>query len=71
MNKKIAAVCNCTLNPNCIGSMDRFYLGYAVKAKQLGLVVDLNENPLHQSNSDSYSSMHFYKLPITKVINTL
>ena len=38
--KKIAIVCNYVLNPNRIGGMDRFYVSYDTKAKQLGYVID-------------------------------
>lgn len=40
MNKKIAVVCNYALNPNRIGGMDRFYVAYDAKAKQLGYEID-------------------------------
>ncbi len=46
--KKIAIVCNYALNPNRIGGMDRFYVGYDKKAKELGYEVDwyfLNYEP--------------------------
>ncbi|SHG30937.1 Glycosyltransferase involved in cell wall bisynthesis [Flavobacterium fluvii] len=39
-NKKIAVVCNYALNPNRIGGMDRFYVGYDKKAKELGYEVE-------------------------------
>lgn len=39
-NKKIAVVCNYALNPNRIGGMDRFYVAYDAKAKQLGYELD-------------------------------
>ncbi len=39
-NKKIAVVCNYALNPNRIGGMDRFYVGYDKKAKALGYEID-------------------------------
>jgi glycosyltransferase involved in cell wall biosynthesis len=39
-NKKIAVVCNYALNPNRIGGMDRFYVAYDAKAKELGYEVD-------------------------------
>ncbi len=39
-NIKIAVVCNYALNPNRIGGMDRFYVAYDTKAKQLGYDVD-------------------------------
>jgi glycosyltransferase involved in cell wall biosynthesis len=38
--KKIAVVCNYALHPNRIGGMDRFFLGYDKKAKELGYEVD-------------------------------
>jgi len=38
--KKIAVVCNYALNPNRIGGMDRFYVAYDTKAKELGYEVD-------------------------------
>jgi len=38
--KKIAVVCNYALNPNRIGGMDRFWLAYDAKAKELGYQVD-------------------------------
>jgi glycosyltransferase involved in cell wall biosynthesis len=38
--KKIAVVCNYALNPNRIGGMDRFYVAYDAKAKELGYEVD-------------------------------
>jgi glycosyltransferase involved in cell wall biosynthesis len=38
--KKIAIICNYTLNPNRIGGMDRFYVVYDKKAKELGYEVD-------------------------------
>ncbi len=38
--KKIAIICNYTLNPNRIGGMDRFYVAYDKKAKVLGYEVD-------------------------------
>jgi L-malate glycosyltransferase len=37
---KIAVVCNYTLNPNRIGGMDRFFVAYDKKAKELGYKVD-------------------------------
>ncbi len=37
---KIAIVCNYALNPDRIGGMDRFWLAYDTKAKQLGYKVD-------------------------------
>lgn len=39
-NKKIAVVCNYALNPNRIGGMDRFYVVYDKKAKELGYEID-------------------------------
>ena len=39
-NKKIAVVCNYALNPNRIGGMDRFYVAYDRKAKELGYEID-------------------------------
>ena len=39
-SKKIAVVCNYALNPNRIGGMDRFYVAYDAKAKELGYEVD-------------------------------
>ena len=38
--KKIAVVCNYALNPRRIGGMDRFYVAYDKRAKQLGYEVD-------------------------------
>jgi len=38
--KKIAVVCNYALNPNRIGGMDRFWVGYDQKAKALGYEID-------------------------------
>ena len=38
--KKIAIVCNYELNPNRIGGMDRFWLAFDTKAKELGYEVD-------------------------------
>lgn len=38
-NKKLAVVCNYALNPNRIGGMDRFYVAYDKKAKELGYEV--------------------------------
>ncbi len=38
--KKIAIVCNYSLNPNRIGGMDRFYVAYDKKAKELGYEVN-------------------------------
>lgn len=38
--KKIAIVCDYALNPNRIGGMDRFYVAYDKKAKELGYEVD-------------------------------
>jgi glycosyltransferase involved in cell wall biosynthesis len=38
--KKIAIVCNYALNPNRIGGMDRFYVSYDAKAKELGYEID-------------------------------
>ena len=38
--KKIAIVCNYALKPNRIGGMDRFYVAYDRKAKELGYAVD-------------------------------
>lgn len=40
LTKKIAVVCNYSLNANRIGGMDRFYVAYDQKAKELGYVVD-------------------------------
>ena len=37
--KKIAVVCNYALNPNRIGGMDRFWVEYDTKAKELGFEV--------------------------------
>jgi glycosyltransferase involved in cell wall biosynthesis len=39
-NKKIAVVCNYALNPNRIGGMDRFYVAYNQRAKELGYAID-------------------------------
>jgi glycosyltransferase involved in cell wall biosynthesis len=38
--EKIAVVCNYALNPNRIGGMDRFYVAYDTKAKEMGYEVD-------------------------------
>ncbi len=38
--KKIAIVCNYALNPNRIGGMDRFWVAYDSKVKDLGYEVD-------------------------------
>lgn len=38
--KKIAVVCNYALNPNRIGGMDRFYVAYDKKLKELGYEID-------------------------------
>lgn len=38
--KKIAIVCNYALNPNRIGGMDRFYVAYDTRAKELGYTID-------------------------------
>lgn len=38
--KKIAVVCNYALNPNRIGGMDRFYVAYDKRAKELGYTID-------------------------------
>ncbi len=38
--KKIAVVCNYALNPNRIGGMDRFWVWYDTKAKELGYDID-------------------------------
>lgn len=38
--KKIAIVCNYALNPSRIGGMDRFYVAYNKKAKELGYAID-------------------------------
>lgn len=54
-NKKIAVVCNYALNPNRIGGMDRFFVGYDTKAKALGYEIDwyfLNYEPF-----DFYSEL--------------
>jgi glycosyltransferase involved in cell wall biosynthesis len=37
---KIAIVCNYALNPRRIGGMDRFYVAYDAKAKEMGCVID-------------------------------
>ena len=37
--KKIAVVCNYALNPNRIGGMDRFWVAYDTKAKEMGYEV--------------------------------
>lgn len=58
MNKKIAIVCNYALNPNRIGGMDRFYVAYDAKAKELGYEVDwyfLNYQPF-----DFYSGLTIF-----------
>lgn len=39
-SKKIAVVCKYALNLNRIGGMDRFYVAYDLKAKQLGYEID-------------------------------
>jgi len=57
-NKKIAVVCNYALNPNRIGGMDRFYVGYDKKAKALGYAIDwyfLNYEPF-----DFYSGLTIF-----------
>lgn len=38
--KKIAVVCDYALNPNRIGGMDRFYVAYDKRAKELGYAID-------------------------------
>ncbi len=38
--RRIAVVCNYALNPNRIGGMDRFYVAYDKKAKELGYEID-------------------------------
>lgn len=56
--KKIAVVCNYALNPNRIGGMDRFYVGYDKKAKELGFEIDwyfLNYEPF-----DFYSELTIF-----------
>lgn len=40
MDKKIAVVSNYALNPNRIGGMDRFYVAYDKRAKELGHEID-------------------------------
>jgi glycosyltransferase involved in cell wall biosynthesis len=40
MKKSVAVVCNYKLNPDRIGSMDRFFIGFDAQAKQLGFEVD-------------------------------
>lgn len=55
---KIAVVCNYALNPNRIGGMDRFYVGYDKKAKALGYEIDwyfLNYEPF-----DFYSELTIF-----------
>lgn len=55
MSKKIAIVCNYALSPNRIGGMDRFYVAYDTKAKELGFEIDwyfLNYEPF-----DFYSEL--------------
>lgn len=55
---KIAIVCNYALNPNRIGGMDRFYVGYDKKAKALGYQIDwyfLNYEPF-----DFYSELTIF-----------
>lgn len=55
---KIAVVCNYALNPNRIGGMDRFYVGYDKKAKALGYQIDwyfLNYEPF-----DFYSELTIF-----------
>jgi glycosyltransferase involved in cell wall biosynthesis len=50
LDKKIAIVCNYALNPNRIGGMDRFYVAYDRKAKELGYEIDwyfLNYEPFN------------------------
>jgi len=57
-NKKIAVVCNYALNSNRIGGMDRFYVGYDAKAKDLGFEIDwyfLNYQPF-----DFYSGLTIF-----------
>jgi len=55
---KIAVVCNYALNPRRIGGMDRFYVAYDRKAKQLGYSIDwyfLNYQPF-----DFYSGLTIF-----------
>ncbi len=40
MSKKIAVVCNYALSPNRIGGMDRFWVAYDTKVKDLGYEID-------------------------------
>ncbi len=40
MKKRIAVVCNYALNPRRIGGMDRFYVAYDRKAKEMGYEID-------------------------------
>ncbi len=56
--KKIAIVCNYALNPNRIGGMDRFYVAYDHRAKELGYAIDwyfLNYQPF-----DFYSGLTIF-----------
>jgi L-malate glycosyltransferase len=55
---KIAVVCNYALNPNRIGGMDRFYVAYDQRAKELGYAIDwyfLNYEPF-----DFYSGLTIF-----------
>ncbi len=40
VNKRIAVVCNYGLSPHRIGGMDRFYVAYDRKAKEMGYEID-------------------------------
>lgn len=53
MKPSIAVICNYKLNPDRIGSMDRFYIGFDSRAKQLGYNVDWFFS--------DYKSFDFYK----------
>ncbi|WP_372744867.1 glycosyltransferase family 4 protein [Lutibacter sp.] len=53
-SKTIAIVCNYALNPNRIGGMDRFYVAYNKRAKELGLDV-------HWYFSDYKETIPFFK----------
>jgi glycosyltransferase involved in cell wall biosynthesis len=56
--KKIAIVCNYALNPNRIGGMDRFYVGYDKKAKALGYQIDWYF--LNYESFDFYSELTIF-----------
>ncbi|WP_310557726.1 glycosyltransferase family 4 protein [Flavobacterium sp.] len=58
MGQKIAVVCNYALNPNRIGGMDRFYVEYDAKAKQLGYEIDWYF--LNYESFDFYSGLTIF-----------